>query len=453
MNILLATSAAPPKSPFFTNEKSPPLGVGFLISLLRSAGHNVFFIDNYLNPTPFIEDGFLEKNQIHVVGIHTNTICYRDSLRVFEQLETLRVRGLWKGKIVVGGPHTSVAPATIPEFVDHVVQGEGEQAILDIMNGSVKERMVRKERIKDLDSLPFQPWDVFTRLPYEFFCPWLDARPVFTLTTSRGCPFDCSFCSVRSIWGTQCSFFSAERILSEVEHLVSIFGAKGIYFREDNFTLSGKRIERFCEMMLKKRLDVQWACETRVETLCDDAMVYLMGQAGCRAVYLGVESGSQRILDLLNKKITVEQIEKAVGLCKKHNIRAYCSLLTGVPEETYEDYRMTEALMKKLKPYAYAFNVYVGIPTSPLYQDILDSNAYEYEDELGLLYLPGFDVRTRYFYGKKGHHFVDHNFVVRTDFEKRIRFRLYKREIETSMRRRVPAFLKPVRRGINVGKD
>ena len=87
MNVLFTTSSAPQKSPFFTSEKRPPLGVGSLISLLRKKGHKVFFIDNYLNPSNFIESGFLQRNKIDFVGIHANTICYRDTLRMFNKIE------------------------------------------------------------------------------------------------------------------------------------------------------------------------------------------------------------------------------------------------------------------------------------------------------------------------------------------------------------------------------
>jgi radical SAM superfamily enzyme YgiQ (UPF0313 family) len=420
MNVLFVTSAAPKTGPFFTDEKKPPLGLGFLISILRDQGHNVFFIDNYLKSTNFIEDGFLQKNQIELVGIYANTICYQDTLRIFNALEMLRKRGLWTGKIVVGGPHTSVALNTIPEFVDYVVQGEGERAIVKIINGTALQRVLKEEPMKDLNSLPFQPWDIFSKLPYDYSCPWMDAKPVFTMNTSRGCPFNCAFCSVDSIWGSQYTYFSADRIISEIEFLIKQFGAKGIYFREDNFTLNQQRVTDFCKKLVDKSITIHWACETRVTTLCNEELVKLMGQAGCKAVYLGVESGSQRVLNLLNKGIAVEQIERAVLLCKKHGIRTYCSLITGVPGETYEDYLASKKLMRKLRPYDYTFSVFVGIPYSRLYKELLTNHAYEYIDELGLLYMPGYDIKVKYFYGLDSKNLVNHKFELRTAFDERL---------------------------------
>jgi len=416
MNILFTTSAEPEKSPFSTSEKRPPLGLGSLISIVRNMGHNAFFIDNYLKPSNFIEQGFLQKNNIDFIGIYANTICYQDSLRMLNKIKALRNKGVWRGKIIVGGPHTSVALETIPKFVDFVVQGEGEAVIIDILNGKFKQRIVKKD-FEDLDSIPFQPWDIFSKLPYDFTCQWLDIKPVFTMNTSRGCPFDCAFCSVGSIWGKQHTYFSANRIISEIEYLIKNYEAKGIYFREDNFTLNSKRTVEFCENLIKKNIKISWACETRVDNLSED-LIKLMSESGCKAFYFGIESGSQRILDFLNKKITVEQIENAINWSKKYNIRAYCSLISGVPGETYKDYLLTKRLMHKLKPYSYSFNIFVGIPDSTLYKYVIKNNLYEYIDDNGLVYLSGFDVKTRFFYGMKSKNFIDFDFKKRTGYDR-----------------------------------
>ena len=440
MNILFITSAAPKKSPFSTNEKRPPLGLGSLISVVRKEGHKVFFIDNYLKPTKFIEEGYLRKNKINFVGIYANTICYRYTLEIFNKIENLRSKRLWNGKIIVGGPHTSVAIDTIPEFVDYVVQGEGERAILKIINGEVKKRIIREERIKDLDSLPIEPWDIFTKLSYDYTCPWINIKPVFTMNTSRGCPFNCSFCSVGSIWGKPYTYFSADRIIFEIEYLIKNFGAKGIYFREDNFTLNLKRTTKFCEKLIKKNINVHWACETRVDNMSEN-LIKLMSIAGCKAVYLGVESGSQRILDFLNKNITVKQIEETICLCKKYNINTYCSLITGVPGETFEDYLQTKKLMDRLKPFTYGFNVFVGIPDSPLYQYVLDNNLYEYIDDIGLVYLPGYNIKVKFFYNMDSKSLVDFKFKKRTNYDLKLMKELKKLKIKKNIKKYVRSCL------------
>jgi radical SAM superfamily enzyme YgiQ (UPF0313 family) len=419
MNILLTTPAPPKKSPFFTTEKRPPLGLGSLISVARNGGHKVYFVDNYLKNESFIERGFLQKNKIDLVGISANTICYRDALRMFHAIDMLRRKGRWDGQIVVGGPHTAVRPNTIPECVDHVVLGEGERAILEIADGGVSERIIETARIDQLDSLPFQPWDLFARLPYDYTCSWLDIEPVFTMNTSRGCPFKCTFCSVGSIWGKRYTYFSAERIISEIEYLVKNYGAKGIYFREDNFTLNMQRTLAFCEILLKKGLNIFWACETRVNNLSEE-VIRLMSKAGCKAFYLGVESGSERLLEVMNKDISIAQVENVINWCRKYGIRTFCSLIAGIPGETYEDYLQTRKLMEKLRPYDYGFNVFVGIPGSELYELVIQNKLYEHIDDLGLAYLPGFDVKSHFFYGLNSKYLVDFNFSEKTEYDEQL---------------------------------
>jgi GT2 family glycosyltransferase/radical SAM superfamily enzyme YgiQ (UPF0313 family)/Tfp pilus assembly protein PilF/glycosyltransferase involved in cell wall biosynthesis/SAM-dependent methyltransferase len=397
--ILLTTSAAPSQSPFSTIEKRPPIGIGFLISVLRNAGHDVFFIDNYLKPSDFLETDYLQFNRIDLVGIYANTICYRDTLRMLYKLEYLRQTNKWKGKIVVGGPHTTVGLDTIPEFVDHVVQGEGEYALLDIVEGKATQRVIHYPRIQNLDELPMPAWDYFASLPYNWHVEWFPEKPVFTMNTSRGCPFTCTFCSVGSVWGKNYTYFSAERIVSDIEYLIEHHGAKGIYFREDNFTLNKNRLTQYCNLLLEKGIKIPWACETRVSSL-DRESVELMSRAGACGFYFGVESGSQRMLDFFKKGITVDQTRNAFVLCHEYGIKTAASVVVGAPTETDEDLKQTLTLLDDIKPTTTWFNVFVGIPDSNLYQYTIKNNLYEFIDDRGLVYLKGHNERTKKYYGK-----------------------------------------------------
>lgn len=397
--VLLTTSAAPAQSPFSTKEKRPPLGIGFLISILRNAGHEVLFIDNYLQPSEFLETGYLQQNGIDFVGIYSNTICFRDTLRMLHAIEDLRRTHRWQGKIAVGGPHAAVAPQTIPDFVDYVVQGEGEHAIKDIVEGRVNERLVRYPRIENLDELPMPAWDCFVDLPYNWNVDFFDGGPVFTMNTSRGCPFRCTFCSVGSVWGKRYTCFSADRIVSDIEYLIQNHGAKGIYFREDNFTLDERRLRRFCRLVIEKGIRIPWVCESRVSTLTRE-LVHLMAQAGLKGLYFGVESGSQRMLDFMQKGISIEQVENAFRWCPEFDVKTAASVVVGIPGETQEDLAATERLLQRISPTVTWPNVFVGIPDSRLYRFVLENRAYEYVDDRGLAYLPGHNGRVRQYYGR-----------------------------------------------------
>lgn len=397
--ILLMTSAEPDQSPFSTTEKKPPLGMGYIISVLRNRGHRVDFVDNYLRPyETFLESDEFIKRQYEYVGIYTNTICLRSALKMLYQLNYLRHTKKWEGKIIVGGPHTTVSPESLPSFVDYVVQGEGEDAVLDIVEGRVCSKFVRYPRIRDLDRLPMPAWDVFAALPYDWSCPFLNVQPVFTMNTSRGCPFRCAFCSVGSIWGRKYTYFSANRVVAEMEYLIRQYGARGFYFREDNFTVHRQRTVEICELLIRKNLNVAWACETRVDSL-DRELVKLMAKAGAKGFYFGVESGSQRILDMLRKDITVEQIRRAFALCHEFDIRTAASVIVGIPGETEADLQKTKTLLKEIKPSIIWENVFVGIPNSFMYKSCIENKTYEYVDDRGLVYLKGHDERVKKYYG------------------------------------------------------
>jgi len=204
MNIFFLTSAAPKRAGFATSEKRPPLGLGYLMATLKKKNHNLFFSDEYLRPSNILETDFLEKNDINFVGIYSNTICYPSTLKMFEILNEKRINEEWHGKIMVGGPHTSVAYNKIPEYVDYIVIGEGEISVPKIINGEIKDRIIHGEKVEDMDALPLPAWEEFIYRPYDWSSPWFpETYPIYTLNTSRGCPFDCTFCSVKKFWGNK----------------------------------------------------------------------------------------------------------------------------------------------------------------------------------------------------------------------------------------------------------
>ena len=355
-----------------------PLGVGFLISVLRQEGHKVDFVDLYLKNTPVPR-----VDKYDLVGISANTVCYRGALSILNECKAARVRG-WKGIIVIGGPHTSVCVDTIPEFVDHVVQGEGEIAITKIASGERLARIIREERIKDLDILPRPAYDVFAKLPYHDNVKYFGEQPVFAMNSSRGCPFNCTFCSVKSIWGKKWTCFSPERVVDDIEFLISDYGAKGIYFREDNFTVRRSRVEKICELILMKNINIKWATETRVDTINYELMSK-MYKAGCRGLYFGIEATTQNLLDSYNKGITIEQINNAFLWAKQLGIHTYASFLIDTPQETLEDRLAILEFLERYKPSSYSLNHFTGIPNSKLYEKVLNEGSYLSIDDVGLV--------------------------------------------------------------------
>jgi radical SAM superfamily enzyme YgiQ (UPF0313 family) len=182
---------------------------------------------------------------------------------------------------------------------------------------------------------------------------------------------------------------SAERVVSDVEYMIKYYGMRAAYFREDHFTLKKSRVVEFCELLLKNSINIDWLCETRVDNLGDLEYQRLMARAGCKAFYIGVESGSPRILEFFKKEETVEQFVDTFSFAREAGIKTYASFVVGAPTETEEDAKMTENLIKRIKPDYTGRNIFVGIPGSELYEYVRDNNLYEYEDSNKVLYLKG----------------------------------------------------------------
>jgi radical SAM superfamily enzyme YgiQ (UPF0313 family) len=333
---------------FAVDEKRPPHGIGFLYSILKRAGADIEIFDRYCGNYNWPVDNF---KSFDFVGIYCASVCRNDFLSVIDKVDN--------ESIAVGGPHASLFEEDFSDKVKYIVKGEAEKIILDLVCGNLKEKVIKTDRLEneELDKLPRFPFDIFIERKdlYVWDFPFDKLiSPVFTLNTSRSCPFDCSFCSTRKIWGRKYTYMSPERVYEDILYCISL-GAKGIYFREDNFTVVNKRVESLCNMLLENNISIKWACETRVDTI-DERLVKLMAESGCIGLYIGVEHLSQRMLDIFNKRVTVEQIIKCFEWAHKYKISTAASLIRNHPEETIVDRELLADRLSIIRPTMYWAN-------------------------------------------------------------------------------------------------
>ncbi len=358
-SLLLPPSIQRPILSGFSRERRFPAGLGLLSAMLKKAGHEVFLVDRFVDQDDWIDD----LQNVDFVGIHTTTPCFGDALTIVDRLE----REGYTGAIAMGGPHVALYPETVPPRVNYVVQGEGEYIIKDLVEGTYSRgTLIETQRINDLNQLPMVDYDLFFDKPrgYELKVEFFSEQPVFNLSTSRSCPYKCSFCATRRIWGILWRTYSPEKIVDEILYLKKKFGIKGIYFREDLFTTNKNRVMEICRLMLRYNLKLPWACETRAEEACDSEMVEMMALAGCRGFYIGAESGSQRILDLYNKEATVKDTITACALAKQNNIKIAMSIIVGHSESNFRDRVDTWRMVRQCKPEFLQTSVYDGAHTS-----------------------------------------------------------------------------------------
>jgi radical SAM superfamily enzyme YgiQ (UPF0313 family) len=366
----------------FLGVHGPLLGFGYIANQLEQDGHDVEILDC---PTLRISLNELKllvaKFNPDVVGITATTPSYRQALKVAEAIKK------WNQncKIVIGGPHVSFEDysALTNSFVDVVVRGEGEATMRELVNnlqgdlkkvsgitfreGGIVRRNPDRQLIANLDTLSVS----YHKLPMDRYL--FQGKRYATIISSRGCPFGCIFCSSSLLHGKMWRWQSPERVLREIQMLRSKYGVRNIEFLDDLFTFNMKRVYELCNLMIKERLDIKWFCSSRVDTINRD-LIRIMRKAGCIGIYFGVESGCQRILNILRKGIRLEQAVKAIANSKAEGIETVATFIIGVPGETVEEIRQTIAFARKLRADYSQFTYCTPYPGTPLYRFAKDNN-------------------------------------------------------------------------------
>jgi radical SAM superfamily enzyme YgiQ (UPF0313 family) len=322
-----------------------------------------------------------------LIGITAMTPSIGAARRVAEACKAL----LPDVPIVLGGYHVSFLPEDAlggtPAF-DMAVIGEGEVTLHELVEtlesgGDVTQiagmvlrdgdRLVPtgpRERLEDLDSLPM-PHEHYD-LHHYLWHGGYSGRWTFKCASaivSRGCPFQCRFCASRRFWSRRYLLCSPERAVDEMAWLAR-HGARSVYFRDSTFNVKKRWVEEFCEAKRKKGLKTRWICNSRADTIDDDHLA-MMADAGLEAVYFGVESGSQRVLDAYGKGTSVEQIRDAFDICHRHGVATAAYFMIGAPNETREDIELSRKLARELNArYTYWF-IYSPLPGCEMYDDFL----------------------------------------------------------------------------------
>jgi len=360
---------------------APPLGLMSLAASLRNSGHSPEILDYLIED--FNQDSLFKNVQkFDLIGITSVSPHINNALNLAHL-----IKENFPNKIIVlGGAHASLLPQeTIQNnpFIDFLIRGEGEKRIIQLIEYIQGKRKLKeldgitfkkdnkiiniqpKEFIQNLDNLPMPAYDL---IPFKKYSSYLQSQfqPTITMLTSRGCPFNCIYCS-KPVFGSSTRTRSPESILKEIIFLKENYNIKEIIFYDDTFTLEKERIIKLCELIIENNIKINWKCETRVNSV-DQKLLNLMKKAGCYMICYGIESGNQKILNILKKGITLEQIEKAIDITKKAKIKILGYFMIGIPEETKENIKETIAFAKKLNPDYAQFSIATAYPGTELYQ-------------------------------------------------------------------------------------
>lgn len=364
---------------------TPPTGLAYIAAVLIEHSIDVKILD--ANAEQMELGGIqkmIKKEDPAVVGITSTTPCISKALDISRVTKEINK----EIKVVLGGPHPTALPHEVVKnkYVDVVVRCEGEYTMLDLVNkidsgegfdnvfgitfknnGNFIDNPSRPF-IKDLDELPFPARHL---LPMEkYISPQTKRKRFANILTSRGCPFKCIYCN-KNIFGYKYRVRSAENIISEMEYLMNIHDIEEFHILDDIFTLSKKRVEKFCEMIKKEKMDIVWKCGNGVGVnTVNKELLKKMKDAGCYSLSFGIESGSQKILDNIRKNITLEQSRGAIKACKEVGIFTVGFFMLGNLGENEETMQQTINFAKSIDPDAAQFGILVPFPGTDIYDVI-----------------------------------------------------------------------------------
>jgi len=340
------------------------IGVGYLAAYLKKYYSRANELDMSFYSAFYDSDEEILNNakDAKIIFFTCTSPQFKHGLTLAKKLKTEN------NLIVFGGAHPSILPQEVikEDCVDIVVQGEGEQAVLKVVenvaNGiKMKKQILHFDYIKDLDAIPF-PDRKLIKNERNIETAYKDnSVRIAAILSSRGCPFKCSFCSSHCIWDRMPRLRSPENILEEFESLARDWKINFIKFADDTFTINKQRTINFCKLKMERGVKTPYGANAHINTIDEELLKYL-AESGCQELWYGVESGSPKILADMHKNTTIERIKEVFRLTKKYGIKTRAYFLLGMPNETMEDIKMTEKLCDELQPEIVGFTLLAPYP-------------------------------------------------------------------------------------------
>ena len=376
---------------FGTNEY-PPLGLLYLASVAKRNGHEVDFFDEGIDKSELNIVGYVRKQKPDIVAFSLYTVNLIDSYRLIKKISELNPRPI----IITGGPHATALPEkTLQECpeIDYLIYGEGENTFIELLEALEEGKEVKNIKgiyyhnnriimhteprpyIKDLDSLPFPSYDIIQKYHYPMDMV-VKGKRVATVITSRGCPYHCAFCN-KAVFGDEYRRRSPKNVVSEIKELISK-GIDEIYFVDDLFAFNKKWLLGFYEELDKEKIRIPWKCLGRVGTLGYNDFK-AMKEHGCYVIELGIESGNNKILKDIHKKITIEEAEKTIREAKKAGLAVHTFWILGHRLDTEETIMETINTAKRFNSDFISFFILVPFPGTEVYKFVPEELRYRWE--------------------------------------------------------------------------
>lgn len=366
-----------------------PLGILYIAAYLEKHGYaNRVFDSTFSSFEALCRCLLADRPQ--VVGIYTNLMTKLNVLRLIRFIR--QEPSLQATKIVLGGPEVrNHALPFLQQQADVIVLGEGEQTMLELVQWLAGEpgctlaqidgiayldeqghlcQHRERSKLKNLDELPLP-----NRLSVDlqlYFDAWKERHGVSTLSVStmRGCPYSCKWCS-RAVYGQSYRRRSAAAVADEIAWIKEHYRVDSLWFVDDVFTVSHKWLEEFTQEVTNRNLVMPYECITRADRM-NEAVILLLRASGCFRVWIGAESGSQKVIDLMDRRVEVKQVRDMIRLARQHGLQAGTFIMVGYPGETKEDIYETVHHLKEAEPDLFTITVTYPIKGTALYAEVED---------------------------------------------------------------------------------
>jgi radical SAM superfamily enzyme YgiQ (UPF0313 family) len=371
--------AGSPGLHIFSKFPIPRLGAVLLSTILRERGYEVkAFVENVAEP----DWSFIESSDLVCISTITST-----AIRAYRMAKRLKALDI---PVIMGGTHPTFLPDEALEYADFVIRGEGEHALVELLEYlekgtpalsgirglSYRDRDGRnvhnpsREFIEDLDSLP-EP-------DFSLVHNWSPSNP-YPVSTSRGCPYDCTFCSVVRMFGRSYRFKSVEATLKEMKYVASVSKATK-FIVDDNFAANKMRAKEILRGMIAEGIKTRWSAQVRPDVARDPELLRLMADSGCHTLYIGFESINPRTLEEYNKKQSREDIISCIRAVRDHSIHIHGMFVLGADTDDVETIRGTADFATGLGIDTVQFMILTPLPGTPLLQDMTKSGRLLHTD-------------------------------------------------------------------------
>ena len=410
-----------------------PLGTLYAASLMRHKGydvtlHDVMFANGAEDIIPEIEKYHPDILVLYDDGFNYLTKMCLTNMReaAFKMSKMAKERGCTV--IISSSDSTDHYEKYIEEGADFILLGEAEITLLELINALQENKKdisiipgiafqqndcviktARRNVLKDLDSLPLPAWDLVDIQPYRK--SWLDHAGYFSMNmgTTRGCPFKCNWCA-KPIYGNRYNSRSPQNVVQELKMLREKFQFDHIWFCDDIFGLKPGWVEEFSKLIQQEDLEIRFKIQSRADLLAEEDLVKALASAGCENVWIGAESGSQKILDAMDKGTTIAQIHQSTLLMKKYGIKPSFFIQFGYPGEQKEDIENTIRMINELLPFEIGISVSYPLPGTVFYDrvkaDLETKTNWTDSDEMALMFHNTFPPS----YYKQLHRYVHQNY-------------------------------------------